>query len=135
MRFSGLILLLAICGLACNRPAPPPGFATPSAKEARGTYPLKEEVIEYLDGKSINLADPKAKDNAGKVHTLRKNEIEALEVAKSASSINNGPWTTEVTFIVRTDEGRYAVKGSVQYRMVEDKCAFFGFEVTEVARQ
>ena len=135
MRFSGVVLLLAVGGLACNRPAPPPNFATPSAKEARGNYPLKEEVIEYLDGKSINLADPKAKDNAGKVHTLRRTEIEALEVAKSASSINNGPWTTEVTFIVRTDEGRYAVKGSVQYRIVEDTCAFFGFEISEVAKQ
>jgi hypothetical protein len=130
-----LLLLLALSGLACNRPSAPPVLGTPSTSEGRGNYPLKEEVIEYLDGKTINLADPKGKEKSPIVHKLRKNEIEALEIGKSASSFDNGPWSTDMTFIARTDGGRFALKGRVQYRIVENKCAFFGFEISEVARQ
>jgi hypothetical protein len=89
-------------------------------------------VLAYLDGKVIALTGP---DKVGKPYTLKKDQVEALEVGQNAGSVNDGPWTTTVTFIANTDKGRYAVKCRVHYRMIEEKCAFFGFDAEEVAKQ
>ena|SRR5262249_37651552 len=137
MRLSALVLLvLAIWGATCDRTAPVSAPQTTTIKEPRRSLPPKEEVLEYLDGKGIALTEPqRMPEKADKLHMLQKTQIEALEVGQSAGSVNDGPWTTTVTFIANTDRGRFAVKCWVHYRMVEEKCAFFGFDVKEVVKQ
>lgn len=88
--------------------------------------------MECLDGRAIALTDSGKPD---KPYTLKRDQIEALAVGPGGSSVNDEPWTTNVTFIVRTDQGRYAIRGAVRYRIVEERCAFYGFEAREVAKQ
>ena len=95
------------------------------------TYPSKDEVLDYLDGKTIAQSLEKGAPR----FVLKRDQVEALEVDKSATSVGDGPWVTSVTFIANAGDGRYAVKLTVQHRRVEDKRAFFGFTVQEVAKQ
>jgi hypothetical protein len=110
--------------------------AVPAAADSARRYPSRDEVLDYLDGKTIALAarDPSPNRLAGG-HQFRRDRIEALEVEQARARINSEPWTTTVTFLLRTDDARYAVRGEVAYRWVEDRCAFTGFRVTELAEQ
>jgi hypothetical protein len=127
-------------GRQLRPPAQPAGEAkveapTSPPSEERN-YPSKEEVRDYLVGKTITLAGRKsAPGTAEKTAPLKRDQIEGVEVAQTSSSIDDGPWSTPVTFLIQCDRGRYAVKGQVSYRWVENKCAFFGFEVEEVGKQ
>ncbi len=112
-----------------------PGAQTTAPKEAL-TYLSKEEVLDYLDGKAMAL--PGSSNTADKAELsciFKRDQVEALEVEKGFVSINDGPRNTNVTFILNSDRGRYAVKCSVAYRRVENKCAFFGFDVRELGKQ
>jgi hypothetical protein len=112
----------------------PEARANPRTEDS--PYPSKQEIIDYLDFKPITLSDKGPKpDQGGWSHTIRRGQIEALAVDQSSWSINDGPKHTDVTFILNSDNGRYAVKVAVAYRRIEKKCAFFGFEVKEVGRQ
>jgi hypothetical protein len=114
---------------------PNPEAQTAPPGEAR-SYPSKEEVLAYLDGKTVDLAGPnRTSEKAEKPCTLERDQIEALEVEQSSVRINDGPRNTTVTFLLDSDQGRYAVKFWVYYRWVEKKCAFFGFEVKELSKQ
>jgi hypothetical protein len=138
LRLAIVLVVLALGAIGCDRrtvPAVAVGPARPGATPAESSesYPSKEEVLDYLDGKTISRTDPPAKDELQ--FTLRRDQIEALEVDKSGTSVGDGPWTTTVTFIAKADETRYAVKLTVKHRRIEDKRAFFGFHVSEVAKQ
>lgn len=54
---------------------------------------------------------------------------------QSGTSVGDGPWSTNVTFIAKSGMERYAVKLTVQHRRVENKRAFFGFRVQDIALQ
>ena len=117
-------------GRAMPGPAPAPTDAGPS--ESR---PTKEKVTDYLDGKEIDLSVGQVVAKPGPKHVIRKDQIEALQVATSATSVNNGPWSVQVDFILNTGTARYAVTGRVEHRLVERKRAFFGLTIRQVARQ
>jgi hypothetical protein len=143
------LVALAMCGLACEQrttvptPGPGPGRAMPGpgggpAPADAGpsqSRPSKEEVIEYLDGKELDLAKGRDAGKGEAKHVIRKDQIEALQVADSATSVNNGPWSVQIDFILNTGMGRYAVTGRVEHKLVDQKRAFFGFLVEQVARQ
>lgn len=136
MRLAALVfLVLAVFGGGCQRSLPIPGAGT--TKEPRSSsFPSKAEVLEYLDGKTISLTKPmKTPEKGNPAFVLKKDQIEALEVGSNAGRIGDGPWTTTVTFIAKTDQGRYAINCDVHYRIVEGKCAFFGLDVREAAKQ
>jgi hypothetical protein len=98
--------------------------------------PTQEEVLDYLDGKDIALSDPETgSDRAAKSWTLKRSQIDALEVAQNKATPAGEPSISGVTFIFNSDRGRYAVHGVVSYRFVQEKCAFFGFKVVEVSKQ
>jgi hypothetical protein len=93
-------------------------------------------VLDYLDGKDIALSDPATgSDQGAKSCTLKRNQIHALEVARSKATPLGKPSMSGVTFILNSDRGRYAVQGVFSYRFVQEKCAFFGFKVVEVSKQ
>lgn len=124
-----IFLVGALVGLSCTNPN------APSSGE-RKQYPSKGAVIKYLKGLSISLGTAgKNGKNTDISHTIREGDIEVLEVRERATRVNNGPWRTTVTFILNTGKGRYAVKGWLDYRIIENKEAFFGFEAEETARQ
>lgn len=133
-----VLLLVAVVG--CNRPAAPIPVTTASTVTPQDNgsdgYPSKAEVLDYLDGKEMPL-NPKGRPDGkpGETVTLRKDRIEALTVDQSGTSFDNGPWQTRITFIVEAANARYAVRGTVQHRRVENKRAFFGIEFSEVAKQ
>jgi hypothetical protein len=133
------LVVLALGAVGCDR-TNAPGLAVAPSRTVGGApadpsqaYPSKEEVLDYLDGKTISRTQPPSKDEPQFI--LRQAQIEALEVSQSGTSVNDGPWTTAVTCIAKTDEGRFAVKLTVQHRRVENKRAFFGFQVSEIAKQ
>jgi hypothetical protein len=114
-------------------PAPAP---TNAPGQTRVDYPTNDEVLDYLDGKDIALSDPESgSDLAAKSCTLRRSQIDALEVAQNKVTPVGEPSISGVTFILNSDRGRYAVHGVVSYRLVQEKCAFFGFNVLEVCKQ
>src|SRR4051812_20312204 len=126
-----LPLVLIGCAFGCNRLGPAPAVAPPAPAPTEGSdsFPSKAEVLDYLDGKPmpLALAGPEAK--AGNTVTLRRDQIDALQVDRGGSSVNGGPWLTSITFLANTPEGKYAVRAQVQHRRVEGKRAFFGGEV------
>lgn len=140
MRPAAILLGVLTLGiLGCNwqaktAPAPAPGPA-PSAVTTGSSeaYPSKDEVIDYLDGKTIARPDPSGKSEPRFV--FARDSIEALEVDQGGTSVGDGPWSTKVTFIAKSGMERYAVKMTVQHRRVENKRAFFGFFVQDIAQQ
>jgi hypothetical protein len=47
----------------------------------------------------------------------------------------NEPWRHEITFIYDTGDGSYSVIAEVEYRLVDNQQAFFGFKVNRIAKQ
>ena len=138
MRLASLLLGVFILGVVgCNwQAATAPAVVPASTGGATGSsdaYPSKDEVLDYLDGKTIARPDPSDKGEPRFV--FQRDHVEALEVEQSGTSVNNGPWTTTVRFIAKSGMERYAVKLTVQHRRVENKRAFFGFNVQDIARQ
>jgi hypothetical protein len=133
----GMALLLGISG--CNRITGPPSSGhepdQPAPQENR-VHPTRDEFIAYLDAKTISLSEPgSAPEKKEWTHVIKREEVEAVQFADTATSINNGPWSKDVTFLLKTAEGRYAVEAQISYRAVEGKTAFFGMEVKTVAKQ
>jgi len=133
-----VLFLIPLAALGCHR-AEATFSVTPSVgvpnlpAKASDAYPSRDEVLDYLDGKTISLSSPPA--NGEPQFVVKRDQIEALEIEQSGTSVDNGPWVTAMTFIAKTNEGRYAVKMTVRHRQVEGKRAFFGFRVTEMSKQ
>jgi hypothetical protein len=134
---ASLLFLISLAAMGCQ-----PATATfsavapsPKAKGPSQAYPTNEEVLDYLDGKTISLDTPDAPAKGKAQLVLRRNQIEALDVSDSGTQLTGGPWVTGVTFLLKTDQGSYAVKMTVQHQLVDDKRAFFGFRVTEMSKQ
>lgn len=138
----GTLVLLGTLAAGCERrqsleqtkKATGGSDSTFTAADERSGYPTKEWMLEYLDGKSLTFPDSTAQEEAATL-LIQKEGIEALQFADTASSVNGGPWSTELTFLYNTGEKRYAVVGSIEYREVEGQFAFFGFDVTTIAEQ
>ena len=136
----GTLCVGLVAGFFLGRGLPSGGGPAPAQPrapgETRDDYPTKEEVLDYLDGKAIALSEPESgSDLAAKTWTLKRSQIEALEVSRSKATPLGEPSISGVTFILHADQGRYAVHGLVSYRFVQEKCAFFGFKVVEVSKQ
>lgn len=85
----------------------------------------RQAFIEYIDGEEIKLPPS---DTA---HTVRKDEIGVVPFRP----FFNSSTVDEVTFVLNTTEGKYAVVGTLSYRRVEEKIVFFGFHLTQIAEQ
>jgi hypothetical protein len=72
---------------------------------------------------------------ADKGVVLKRDQIAALEVEQKNVKFDDGPWMTDVTFLVTAPDARYAVRATVKHRQVEGKRAFFGLDFLEVAKQ
>ena len=142
-----LAFLAAIAGTGCPRPSrdhahdPAAPATAPQAAEDRPSEgrPSKQEVLDYLDGKEIALVEGERRlghelPKSAPRHVVRKAHIEALKVGNGAS-VNGGPWSTDIDFLLNTGEARYAVLATVSHKRIEDRRAFFGFEIKRVARQ
>jgi hypothetical protein len=139
-----LFPLLLLPGIACNPNAGDPPSGKPNADTAaqktprsEGDAPTREAFLDYLDGKTIPLPDREiVPQERVKQHTIRKEQIEAVEFANFRSRFNDEEsWARDVTFILNTGQERYALKGRVKSRWVEDKVAFLGFEVIRAVKQ
>lgn len=135
-----LCLFFIFGGIACRPASLPTGASvappTPAPTTQSEAWPSKDEVLAYLDGKPISLAessDSPEKDK--KRHTIKKDQIEVLQVTTAGSHSGGEPWSTEINFVINTGEARYAVVGRVEHKLIESKRAFFGFQVQKVARQ
>jgi hypothetical protein len=136
----GTLCVGLVAGFFLGRGLPSGGGPAPAPTNAPGKtrddYPTKEEVLDYLDGQAIALSDREAGSGrpAGSC-SLKRSQIEALEVSRNKATPLGEPSISGVTFVLRCDRGRYAVHGLVSYRLVQEKCAFFGFKVVEVSKQ
>jgi hypothetical protein len=139
-----LSLFMLASGLACNRTpsGPNPSASTTAAGAAPATtepnrgWPTKDEVLEYLDGKSITLADPTQPPRPeNKPHIIKREQIEVLEVATVGSSSGGSPWSTSIDFVLNTGQVRYAVTGRVEHKLIEKKRVFYGFTISQAAKQ
>jgi hypothetical protein len=130
-----LVLLAASCGPG-QRPGTPAGAGGTSARGGSDGWPTEEEARAYLDGKALPL---KVQGGVpvpdGQSITIHRERIAALEVSQSGSQVNGEPWSTQVTFIYDDHGSKYAVEATVHHRKVADQRAFFGFDVTRVAKQ
>src|SRR5262245_52965953 len=93
---------------------------TGSPPEPADRHPTRDEILAYLDGKTVRLPDGDKPEI-----TIRNGQIDALEVEKIWSRINDDPWSGDVHFLLTTDRGRYAVDGRVSYRNVEKQIVFY----------
>jgi hypothetical protein len=128
-----LALLAASCGPGKGHDTAPGGNTASQGSEA---WPSEDEVRTYLDGKSLPLkVEGGAPAADGPSVTIRGGNIKALEVTQGGVQGNGGPWSTRVTFLYDDQGTKYAVEANVQHRKVKDQRAFFGFDVTRVAKQ
>ena len=128
-----LALLATSCGPGNSPSAKAPGVDTAQGSEA---WPTEEEVRAYLDGKSLPLkVEGGAPAADGLSVTVRRDRITALEVTQSGVQSGGEPWSTRVTFLYEDQGTKYAVEANVQHRRVAGQRAFFGFDVTRVAKQ
>jgi hypothetical protein len=110
-------------------PAPSPG---PNGSEG---IPTREQVLTYLDGKTVTLPGPDDKgDSRDRPHTLRREQVEAIEVG-SAAQIDSEPWEVDVKLVVNTGEGRYAVHLEIRHELIDNQRVFYGHKVKTVTRQ
>jgi hypothetical protein len=134
-----MLVCVAAIGAGCGTPAPttaPDAPPTPKPAEPIDGWPTQEEVLAYLDGKSVPLSDPNRPSGERHWnHVLKREQVEALEVRHSGTRVEDGPWDTPVSFILNTATGRYAVDAVVSHKLIENKRAFFGFRVRDVSKQ
>jgi hypothetical protein len=131
MRLLVMLVCVAAIGAGCGTPAP-----TPKPAEPIDGWPTQEEVLTYLDGKSVPFSDPnRPSGERDQSLVLKREQVEALEVKHSGTRVEDGPWDTPVSFILNTGAGRYAVDAVVSHKLIENKRAFFGFRVRDVSRQ
>ena len=96
MRHASILLAVFSLGaVGCNwqaktAPAPVPSPA-PAAGATGGSeaYPSKDEVLDYLDGKTIARPDPSGKSEPRFVFS--RDSVEALEVDQGGTSVGDGP--------------------------------------------
>jgi hypothetical protein len=130
-----LILALTLPALSCG-PGQPSQPAADTAEKNSDAWPTDDEVREYLDGKTLPLqAEPGNEGKQGRSITIRKANIVALEVNKSGARGAGEPWSTSATFIYDDQGTKYAIEVRVSHRKVAGKRAFFGLDVTQVAKQ
>jgi hypothetical protein len=132
------VFALVLPALSCL-PGPTvrvPGPAATQKDTGSDAWPSSEEVLEYLDGKKLPLEVKDGNPDFGHSVTMQRVNIVALEVSHGGAHAGGEPWSTSITFIYDAPgDGKYAVDGRVQHRKVADKRAFFGFDVTRVAKQ
>jgi hypothetical protein len=75
------------------------------------TYPNKERVRAYLDGQTVYLLDPAGPPGAMVDFVVRSDRIESLTSRREVDGF------TSVTFVVGTDQGRFAVDGRIEHHM------------------
>ncbi len=91
----GLLLLLTVCYLVMRvHPLPSTKKATP--------WLTQEEFYQYIEGQTIALPD-------GESLTLHRGQIEALSIETGGEAPESE--AAEVSFVVKTDRGRYRVQG------------------------
>jgi hypothetical protein len=142
-----LLLLVGVvvtggCNARLSAPPPAPEPSTPAA--ATAMIPTPAEVLAYIDGKQLPLPDDdrplrfdRDRDLPPDQRTiaLERAKVTALEVEATATRVEDKPWSREVRFLYTDGPSTYAVVGRISYREVNARAAFFGFSVTEVARQ
>lgn len=140
-----IIFGVVFTALACS-PTPPATTTDPSPTSADPTptsaksdeyfYPKKDDVIEYLVGKSITLATPVDGRATGPSVTLTRENMEAVEVQHRADSGASAPWSsTPVDLVVGVSKDRFIVQLRVLHRLIDGKRFFKEFEVIEVVKQ
>ncbi len=128
---SGLLSLSVLIFTSC-RPERPAG----SEADA---WPSDQEILAYLDGKTIFEPTPASSEKGGSVppksFLLKAGNISSLEVKKSGVAVSGEPWTTPIHFILDEGGRKYAVDASVDHRKVDNKRAFFGLKAERIAEQ
>jgi hypothetical protein len=138
---SVLVLSMALITSACSRPPPqPPAQAPdaggPGAKLDEDVWLKKEDLLAYLEGKSLPLRVPAEGKDPPPTVILTRKQVEAVEVEQRIDSGASHPWgSTPASLIVRVDDARYVIRLQVLHRLVEGKRVFKEFEVREVVKQ
>ena len=91
----GLLLFLTVCLLVMRRPL------SPSTRKA-ALWLTQEKFYQYIEGEPIALPD-------GESVTPHRGQLEALHIEPGGDAPGSG--AAEVSFVVRTDHGRYGVQG------------------------
>lgn len=125
--------------LAPPAPAVPvanPNPLPPNSHWEEKQVPKREALLDYLDGKDFLDKDKKpVQDATGKPLVFRKNAVEAVKFADTASTSGNSPWSTSVTVVVSSGGKRYAVHANLEYREVAPLIVIVSFTPTEVSPQ
>jgi hypothetical protein len=134
----------AVAGCNPSKPPLPPPTLIETAPTPSHPAPTTEEVLGYIDGKRLPIPDDdeplrvergSARPADRQTIALERSKVTALELDARATQEIDRPWEREVRFLYADGPHFYAVVARVLYRHVDSRIAFFGFEVTEVARQ
>jgi hypothetical protein len=111
--------------------------APDASSKRQDDTPTADDVKNYLDGKSLLIPGEGAlpgdiKDS--RTIVMKKESIRALSVG-DGSRTGRSPWNYDITFLYDNGKDSYAVEGSVENKLVQDRQAFFGFTVKRVVKQ
>lgn len=110
--------------------------ATPTTNPESESRPTREQLLNYLDGKVIDLSDSDEKgEPKTKTHTLRREQIEAVEFTPFASRSGHDPWRQDVKLVVNTGGALYAMVIEVQNELIDQQRVFYGHRVLKTAKQ
>ncbi len=96
----GVLLFLTVCYLAMTVTG---GSPWPSTGKAT-LWLTQEKFYQYIEGDPIALPD-------GESLTIHREQIESLSIEPGGQAPESE--AAEVSFVVRTDHGRYGVQGSM----------------------
>jgi hypothetical protein len=101
-----------------------------------GNQPSKEEMKALLTGQTLSRWSSGPLGDNPKRPPITIQEVEALEIGETRSQGGDGrTWKSELEFIAKAKEGRYAVRGYLSHRLIEGKRAFLEFEIQTATKQ
>jgi len=95
----------------------------------------REAFAQYLDGKTITLKNTQDPKDKGMAHTIRKDQIGAVQFPYAMSALAGEPFLAEVMLVLNTSEGRYLIRSMVPFHQFGEDFFFRGFEVKDVLKQ
>jgi hypothetical protein len=104
------------------------------------TTPTKDEIADYLDGKTLSLPEAGSAilnpgEKSSKSCIIKKDGVQAVEKESGGWRVGDEAWNTSILILYDVGDARYAVDATIQHKPLGGKSAFFGFAVKRVAEQ
>jgi hypothetical protein len=127
---AAMLLILAVGYVVINFVRTvPDSLPTDGEGWSEDSYPGGQDARKYLDGMKLDLPDPDGPRGSMVSFVVRSDRIE------SWTSRREDGFKTSVTFVVNTDQGRFAIDGMIEHHPGDGGWLFGRFSATRFSRR